>query len=199
MKTMRWYVAGILVLIWILAGRAVAAMPSKLEPGAKVPQFTLDDVDGKAHTLQEYLGNKFVVVMFIATQCPVSNAYNGRMVQLATDYAPKGVTFVAINSNKQEGTAEVREHAKAHGFTFAVLKDPENLVADAYSASVTPEIFLVDRSGVLRYHGRIDDNRDLQEVTTQDLRLALDALLAGKDVPRAETKAFGCTIKRVSK
>jgi peroxiredoxin len=190
-------VAGALVLACVLM--VSAATPPKLEVGTKVPSFSLKDAEGKDHKLEHFLDNKVVVIMFIATQCPVSNAYNERMKRLCEDYSGKGVAFVAINSNKQESIEEIRDHAKKSGFQFPVLKDVDNIVADSYGAQVTPEIFLVADKGILRYHGRIDDNRDVSDVTSQDLRVAIDALLSGKDVPRPETKAFGCSIKRVSK
>ncbi len=195
---MRTRAVGLVSLI-LAAGLLRAGAPAKLEPGSAVPAFSLADVDGKSHSLKEYLGGTYAVIMFIATQCPVSNAYNERMVALAHDYTARGVAFVGINSNKQESVDEIREHAKKHGFPFAVLKDNGNVVADEYGAQVTPEIFLVDSGGILRYHGRIDDNRDVSDVTSQDLRQALDALLAGKAVTRAETKSFGCSIKRVAR
>ena len=176
---------------------ARAGVPEKLAPGSKAPDFTLSDVQGKKYSLDESVKKGYVVVMFIATQCPVSNRYNERMTRLYSDYASKGLTFLAINSNKQESLEEVRDHAKTHGFQFPVLKDYENHVADAYGAQVTPEIYVIDGKGILRYHGRIDDSMYPDEVTSQDLRAALDALLTGKEVPRAETKAFGCSIKRV--
>lgn len=170
-----------------------------LKPGMQVPTFTLNDVEGHGHSLDEYLKEKYAVIMFIATQCPVSNAYNDRMVEVRKDYVSKGVEFVAINSNRQESVDEIREHSQKHGFAFPVLKDVDNTIADAYGAQVTPEIFVVDARGILHYHGRIDDSQETDEITSHDLRAALDALLAGKEVPRAETKAFGCTIKRVKK
>jgi peroxiredoxin len=142
--------------------------------------------------------NKAVAVLFIATQCPVSNAYNDRMAALGKDYAARGVAFVGINSNKAEPAAEVAEHAKAHGFSFSVVKDPGNKVADAYGAEKTPEVYVISPNGELLYHGRIDESRDdPKNVKSPDLRNALEAILSGKPVPAAETKAFGCTIKRV--
>ena len=136
--------------------------------------------------------------MFVATKCPVSNAYNTRMAALGKEYAAKGIAVVGINSNKTEPAAEVKEHAEKHGFTFPVLKDDGNKVADAYGATKTPEVFVLDPKGNLLYHGRIDENQDdPQGVKSPDLRNALDAVLAGRPVPAAETKAFGCTIKRV--
>jgi len=178
---------------------AVGGAPSSVSPGSKAPVFALKDVDGKEHSLDQYLKSKFVVVMFIATQCPISNDYNERMVKLHDQYASKDITFLGINPNKQESISEVKAHAAKNGFKFVVLKDANNVVADEYGAQVTPEIFVIDNKGVVRYHGRIDDSRDEDDIESRDLAAALDLLLVGKDVPKAETKAFGCSIKRVKK
>jgi peroxiredoxin len=163
----------------------------------KVGDFILDDYNGVKHALSEYKSSKAVVLMFIATQCPVSNGYNERMVQLYKDYSSKGVTFIGINANKQESVEEVRNHAKGHGFEFPVLKDWNNLIADKLDASVTPEIYVLNSSLEILYHGRIDDSQRENRVTSKDLRTALDRILAGKPVEVTETKAFGCSIKRI--
>ena len=179
-----------------LAGTALAEGPAV---GAKAPDFQLTTLDGKAFSLSEAVGGKTaVVVMFIATKCPYSNAYNDRMRDMAIAYGKQGIQFVGINSNKSEPADEVAAHARQHGFTFPLMKDPDNKVADLYAAGHTPEIFVVDRGGVLRYHGRIDENyENPSRVASPDLKNALDSLLAGKPVAKAETKAFGCSIKRV--
>jgi hypothetical protein len=104
-----------------------------------------------------------------------------------------------VNANRSEPASDVREHAKRMGFPFAVYKDPDNVLADRFDAQVTPESFVIDNSGAIRYHGSIDDNMNESRVRTRRLRAALDALLAGNPVPSTETKAFGCTIKRVRK
>jgi peroxiredoxin len=179
---------------------APAAPAADLRIGAPAPDFTLPSAaDGKTVALKELLAkNKAVAVVFVATKCPVSNAYNTRMAALGREYAAKGIPLVGINSNKTEPAAEVKEHAEKHGFTFTVLKDEGNRIADAYGATRTPEVFVVDPKGNLVYHGRIDENQDEpQNVKSPDLRNALEAILAGRPVPAAETKAFGCTIKRV--
>jgi peroxiredoxin len=163
----------------------------------KVENFTLKDYNGTKHSLTDYKSAKVIVLMFIATQCPVSNAYNERMVHLYNEYASKGVAFVGINANKQESVEEIKEHAKEHGFSFPVLKDNNNIIADKLSASVTPEIFVLNKKLEVLYHGRIDDSRRASDVKSEDLRTALDELLAGKPVAVAETKAFGCSIKRI--
>lgn len=185
--------AAAVILTWGIASADV-------EVGKKVEDFKLKDYNGKDRALSDYKGKKAVVLMFIATRCPVSNGYNERMARLDADYRDKGVQFIGINSNKQEPVEEVAKHAGEHGFKFPVLKDPDNVLADRFGAQVTPEIYVIDSKGVLRYHGYIDDDQyQKKEKSSQDLRVALDALLTGKPVSVERTKAFGCTIKRVSK
>jgi peroxiredoxin len=169
------------------------------EIGAAAPDFRLTTIAGQPVSLSEAArSHKAVVVMFIATKCPYSNAYNERMKSLAAEYEKQGVFFLGINSNKTEPEDEARAHAKAHGHTFAIAKDPDNKVADLYDAKHTPEVYVVAPDGTLKYHGRIDDNsEDASKVTSPDLKNALNALLAGKPIQNAQTKAFGCSIKRV--
>jgi peroxiredoxin len=183
----------------------VAAASAETQPmsapaiGAAAPEIKLTTLDGKPFTLSEAVrGKNAVAVIFIATKCPYSNAYNDRMRDMAIAYGKQGVLFVGINSNKSEPAEEVGAHGKQHGFTFPLMKDPDNKVADLYDARHTPEVFVVDGAGKLRYHGRIDENyEDPARVTSPDLKNALDAMIASKPIARAETKAFGCSIKRV--
>jgi peroxiredoxin len=193
MKTLRLGLA--------LLGIAAFALPTLADApaiGAAAPAFELKSVDGKPFSLADAeKSNAYVVLMFIATQCPYSNGYNDRMRDMAAAYAKKGVLFVGINSNNTESVEETAAHAKQHAFGFPVLKDPGNKVADLYDARRTPEVYVIGKDGKLLYHGRIDDNsNDASKVTSPDLKNALDALLAGQTVSKAETKAFGCTIKR---
>lgn len=180
----------------LLAQIALAASP---QVGAPAPVFTLTTVDGKTFSLTEAArSHKAVVVMFIATKCPYSNAYNDRMRDMAAAYEKQGILFAGINSNKSEPADEVIVHAKKHGLAFPIMKDPGNKVADLYDARHTPEIFVLDPEGKLRYHGRIDENyENASKVTSPDLKNALDAMLGGRAIAKAETKAFGCSIKRV--
>lgn len=164
-----------------------------------ITDFTLQDYSGNEYSLSDFRDSTAIVVMFIATQCPVSNDYNDRMVSLFEDYQPKGLAFVGINSNKQESVDEIKEHSRDHGFEFPVLKDWNNVIADQFGAAVTPEIFVLNSLFQVLYHGRIDNSRRESDVKSKDLRTALDEILAGRAVSNSETKAFGCTIKRVSK
>ncbi len=166
--------------------------------GKPAPDFTLPNVATGKHTSLDRLmpSSKAAVVMFISTRCPVSNAYNERMVSLAKKYSPLGVAFVGIDANSTEPTPEVAAFAKAKGFPFPVLKDAGDVAADKYKAHVTPETYVINDHGVLVYHGRIDNDMDTASVKTHELADALDATLAGKPVVKTQTKAFGCSIKR---
>jgi peroxiredoxin len=177
---------------------AVALFGQEFRLGSTVADFNVSDLKGNPVRFADLKGD-LTVVMFIATQCPVSNAYNERMKALYSEYSTKGVKFVAINANHSEPAAEVAEHATKHSFPFAVYKDPNNSVADRFGAQVTPETFVIDKAGVILYHGSIDDSQNPANIKMQGLRLALDSVMAGQTVAKAETKAFGCTIKRAKR
>ncbi len=167
--------------------------------GGKVASLKLQTLAGVPVQLQSMGGQNGTMLIFIATKCPVSNAYNERMAALAKDYTSRGFAVIGINPNVSEPADEVAKHAASNGLTFNIVKDPGNVVADYFGASFTPEVYLFDKEWTLRYHGHIDDSRNPTGITSQDARTAMDALQAGKPVPVAETKAFGCTIKRVAK
>jgi peroxiredoxin len=164
----------------------------------KAENFSLKDFNGKVHSLSDYKKSKAIVLMFIATQCPVSNAYNSRMVKLYNEYSKKDIAVIGINSNKQESADEIKDHSNKNGFKFPVLKDINNVVADKFGAGHTPEIFVLNSNYEILYHGRIDDSRDESEVESKDLAAALNEILSGEPVSNPKTKAFGCTIKRVN-
>jgi peroxiredoxin len=182
-------------IVALLAGILPA---QQFQVGSHVSDFSVSTLDGGKLSFASLRGTT-TVVAFVATQCPVSNAYNSRMNALYSDYTPKGVKFLFINSNATEPAAEVKAHAQRVGFAFPVQKDPNNVVADMFGAHATPEMFVIDSSGVIRYHGSIDDSQNEANVKTQRLRNALNAVLAGKTPEVPETKAFGCSIKRVQK
>jgi hypothetical protein len=98
--------------------------------------------------------------------------------------------------NFNESADEIKQHAADNGLTFIILKDVGNTIADRFDAQVTPEAYLLDASGKLIYHRRIDNSRSGDSITSSELRDAIESLLAGKVVENAEVKAFGCSIKR---
>ena len=187
----------LLVLVFVIASAALAGeVPAPPAIGSTIEEFSLPDVDGTEHSLKSLAGKNGTVLIFIAVQCPVSNAYNERMAKLAEDYKAKGIAVIGINANVAEDAAAVKAHAAEHNLSFTILKDPGNKIADKLGATVTPEAYFLDAHNRLLYHGRIDNSRNPAQVETSDLRNALDAALGDKPVEKTEAKAFGCTIKR---
>lgn len=187
-----------------------------LQIGETAPDFSLPGIDGKTHTLADYKDAKLLMVAFISNHCPSSHAAEGRMKQLITDTKGKGLVFVAINPNNPKGLSldelgyskyndsfeDMQKYAKDQGFDFPYLYDGETQsVAHAYGCLATPHVFLFDAEHKLRYKGRFDDSEyaDPSTVKSPDARIAVEALLAGKEVPVAVTKPHGCSTKWNSK
>ena len=198
------------------AGRGIQANVDHpvLPIGSPLPDFSLPGVDGKTHKASEYGGTKVLALVFESNHCPVSQLYEGRIEKLYEDYRRKGVTLVAINPNNPktvrldelgytdvtDSLPEMKLRARLRGITWPYLYDGDTQATSAkFGAVATPHIFIFDQDRKLRYQGRIDDNQREELVKTQDARNALDALLAGRPVPVAETTAFGCTTKWLSK
>lgn len=180
------------------SGRNGSDLPAPPAIGTTIDDFKLPDADGAEHSLKSLTGKNGAVIIFVATKCPVSNAYNDRMEKLAQDYKAKGINVIGINSNNTEPAAEVKSHAGEKHLTFTILKDDGNKIADRMGATRTPEAYVIDSSGKLVYHGRIDNSQNTANITSNDLREALDELLAGKPISKTGGAAFGCTIKRGS-
>jgi len=164
---------------------------------ARIDSISATDLQGKAVTIKT--SGKITAVLFVSTQCPVSNDYNERMTALYNEYSKKGVQFVFLNANSTEPASEVAKHAKDVGFSFPVYKDNNNAEADRFAAEFTPHVFAIGKNSEFVYKGGFDDARNAARVTKTYLKDALDAALAGKPPAAPETKAFGCTIKRVKK
>jgi peroxiredoxin len=191
----------LLALSLITACAAIAfgngnGMPGGISIGQPVADFKLPDVDGKEHSLESLKGKNGTVIIFLSAQCPVVRAYNERIEKLAEDYRARGVNVVGINSNVTESVEDIKRHISDNKFSFVVLRDNGNKVADMLDAQHTPETFFLDAGNKLVYHGRIDNNRNAEMVQSNDLRDAIDATLAGKPVAKTEAAAFGCSIKR---
>ena len=190
-----------LVVGWLIlvAGAAFASEAPRI--GRTVETFQLNDYQGNPHSLDDYRESKLVVLAFMGTECPLATIYAPRLSELAAEYAPQGVQFLAINSNRQDSTTKLSHYARTYGLTLPLLKDLGNALADQVGAERTPEVFVLDADRKVRYAGRIDDQYGVGyqrgEATRRDLAAALDELLAGSEVSVAETKAPGCLIGRV--
>jgi peroxiredoxin len=171
----------------------------KLNEQAK--PFTLPGIDDKSHSLSDYKGKEAVAVIFSCNHCPYVKAWEDRMVDIQRDYGPKGAQLIVINSNDvskvpDDSFPKMKERATEKGFNFPYLFDESQAIAQAYGAERTPEVFLFDRQGQLRYHGAIDDNYDDPgAVKDHYLRNALDAVLGTRPLSVATTQPRGCTIK----
>lgn len=201
------------VMVILTAGVvwSAPARPLTLRPGAQAPDFNLPGVDGKNYTLADFAEAEVLVVIFTSNHCPTARAYEGRMKKLTADYKDKGVTVVAVSSNDPcalridelawtdvgDTLEDMKIRAKDKKFNFPYLYDGDTQeVAKAYGPITTPHTFIFDKERKLRYVGRIDSSEWREKPDAkQDAREALDAILAGKEVPVARTRTFGCSIK----
>ncbi|HVT46590.1 MAG TPA: redoxin family protein [Vicinamibacterales bacterium] len=192
-------------------GRGIRPAEHPVLPiGSDLPSFTLPGIDGRTHSSREFTRTKLLAIVFESNHCPVSQLYEGRIEQLYKDYRSKGVTLVAINPNNAKAVRldelgytdvtdslpEMKIRAAFRGITWPYLYDGETQeLSMKFGAVATPHIFIFDEHHKLAYQGRIDDNQREDLVKSHDARNALDALLAGRPVPVANTRAFGCTTK----
>jgi peroxiredoxin len=181
--------------IMLAAGIARGATPI----GAAVDDFHLPDPQGREQALATLADGKPTVVAFLGAQCPIAKLYAARLEKLSADYGDR-VAFVAVMSNKQDSLEDIRAFVAQHELTFAVLKDQRNKVADTFGAERTPTVYLLDGERKVRYFGRVDDQYGVGVVRKaperEDLKLAIDEVLAGMPVATPMTKAAGCLIGR---
>lgn len=170
---------------------------------ATISDFRLPTMDGRAWSSAEAKDAKLLVVAFIGAECPLMQMYAPRLEKLAREYEPRGVRFVAIDSNTQDTPEEVAAFARKFGLTFPVLIDGDSKIADAFDAKRTPEVFVLDSSRTVRYRGPIDDQGRIGFVRLKPdhhhLAEAIEQLLMGKDVRQPELPAIGCLIGRKHK
>jgi peroxiredoxin len=173
-----------------------------LELGTPAPDFALPDTAGHTVRLADFKDARALLVMFICNHCPYVKHVQHELVRIARDYEPRGVRFVAISSNDVEhypddSPARMREERERVGYPFAYLYDESQAVAKAYRAACTPDFFLFDRNQRLVYRGQLDDSRPKNTipVTGEDLRAALEDVLAGKPVTAEQRPSIGCNIK----
>ena len=140
----------LLVLLPLAAPLAADSADRPASPvGRTIENFKLHDHLGAEHELAEWSDRKAVVVAFLGTECPLASLYGRRLAELAAEYAPRGVAFVGINSNRQDSLEEIGHYARSHEIEFPLLKDPGNKVADRFGAERTPEVFVLDANRVV--------------------------------------------------
>ncbi len=177
--------------------QAVDIDPSKLKA------IDLVDYRGKTWTLDEFKDNKILVVAFLGTECPLAKLYAERLQTLSAKYSDQGVEVIGVMSNRQDSLEEIASFANRQKLEYVILKDAGNKFADTLHAKRTPEVYLYDNKRELRYAGRIDDQYGIShardEPRRKDLQMAIDELLAGKEVSQPRTESAGCIIGRTKK
>lgn len=165
------------------------------EVGAKLESFLLSDLSNAPLSLQSYSGN-IVVLVFWSFKCPVSLEYDERVEKLQKKYSDRGVVVRGV-SPMDNNADEIRMNAKNLRIQYPIMMDPEGNLSEKLGVTHTPELFILDKSSVLRYRGALDNNKKPGEsgrvAYAED---AVDAILAGRAITNPETKPFGCSIKR---
>ena len=181
-----------------------------LDIGAQAPDFHLIGTDGKWYTLEDFELSKILVVLFTCNHCPTAQAYEDRIIQVVNDYGEKDVAFVAISPNSPLGLLygelgytdlddsyeSMQIRARDKGYNFPYLYDGDTEEASIkYGPEATPHAFVFNQDRLLAYRGRLDGNEKPGTGNAEDLRAALDELLADKEVSNSETRTFGCSTK----
>jgi peroxiredoxin len=206
--------AVIILLIQLFFSRGFSQQshpePKTLEPGAKAPDFTLPGVDGKYYSLKDFDKAKVLVVIFSCNHCPTAQAYEDRIISLANDYSSKGVAVAVISSNSVKALNyselgytdlgdsfdEMKIRSAEKHFPYPYLYDGDDQkCALTYGPVATPHCFAFDQGRILRYSGRVDGSEKPGTGRGEDIRNAIDAILAGEPVKNPVTKVFGCSIK----
>ena len=167
------------------------------------PDSKMKDISGKEVSFKDAMKKNGLLVMFSCNTCPVVGKYQSRTLETAKFATDNGIGVILLNSNEAtrsggESFDDMKEYGKDQGYLFSYVVDKNSAMADAFGATRTPEVFLFDKSGKLVYHGAIDDNaNDPGEVTRKHAKIAIEEMVAGKNVSTTKTRFVGCTIKRL--
>ena len=180
----------------------VKTLSTMLSLGTKAPDFSLVNVDGKTVSLADFEGATALLVIFMCNHCPFVKHVADHLAGLAAEYMARDVAVVGISSNDvanypADSPEQMVAEAEARGYTFPYLYDESQEVAYAYRAACTPDFYVFDSDQKLFYRGQMDSSRPDSgiPVTGEDLRAALDAVLAGQPHPENQQPSLGCNIK----
>ncbi|OFY62121.1 MAG: redoxin [Bacteroidetes bacterium RBG_13_42_15] len=193
-----------------VSSQTTSPEPKTIEPGSKAPDFSLLGVDGKNYSLRDFDKAKVLVIIFSCNHCPTAQAYEDRIISIAGEYKPKGVDIVMISPNSGKALnyselgysdmgdsyEDMRIRAADKKFPFPYLYDGDDQKSALdYGPVATPHCFVFDSDRILRYAGRVDGSEKPGTGKGEDLRNAIDAVIAGLPVKNPVTKVFGCSIK----
>lgn len=167
-------------------------MDSVIKNGSPVPEFVMTDLEGRQHTLADFTG-KVVILVFWSAECPWSTRADGALKHMLETWG-EDVVLLPVASNANETEQEIRQAASERGVSLLML-DSQQEIARLFGAKITPEVFVFDQDGILRYMGGFDNaNFRSPEPTHNYLWEAVESVLAGERPTPAATKAYGCTI-----
>ena len=177
-------------------------LSTMLELGTAAPPFSLPDTQGRTISLEDFKDAQALLVVFMCNHCPYVIHIRDALAALAREYQPRGLAMVGISANDVEkypddSPQKMAEEVVTAGYTFPYLYDQDQRVAQAYRAACTPDFFLFDAQRRLVYRGQFDDSRPGNNVpvTGRDLRAAIDAVLARRQVNPDQKPSLGCNIK----
>jgi peroxiredoxin len=183
----------------------MAAENNQLNLNTPILDFRLPATDGKEYSPSDFLDADILIIIFMCNHCPYVKAVISRFIKLQKEYYDKGVRFLGINSNDDEGYPEdsfekMKEFYKEWNMNFPYLRDKTQEVAKKFEAICTPDIYVYNKKRILKYRGRLDDNwKDESQVTSHDLKDAIDGLLSGKENIENQKTSIGCSIKWINK
>lgn len=171
-----------------------------LAVGEAAPAARLPDTGGDTHSLGPDDDAPATVIVFTCNHCPYALAWHDRLVDAGRDYADRGVRFLMVNSNDAEryprdSYSAMQARVSQEEWPFPYLHDESQDVARDFGARTTPDVFVLDDTGTLRYRGAPDGDHSDPALQAAWLRDALDDLLAGREVARPETEPVGCSVK----
>ncbi len=183
----------------------ISALSDPLAIGSSIPspESKMKDISGKEIAFKDAMKKNGLLVMFSCNTCPVVRKYQSRTLETGKFAIDNEIGVIVLNSNeatRDEGDSfdDMKQYAKDQGYNFSYVLDKNSVMADAFGATRTPELFLFDKNGKLVYHGAIDDNPNgPDKVTRQHAQLAMQEMVSGKTVSTATTRFTGCSIKRI--
>ncbi|MGY8767661.1 MAG: thioredoxin family protein [Pirellulales bacterium] len=180
----------------------VKTASTMLPLGTQAPDFSLINVDSKMVSLSDFAGSPALVMIFMCNHCPFVKHLAGPLARFGQEYQSKGAAVVAISSNDvenypQDSPEQMVHEAEDQGYTFPYLYDEDQAIAKAYKAACTPDFYVFDADQKLVYRGQFDSSRpgNGMDITGEDLRKAVDTVLAGEAVSEDQTPSIGCNIK----
>jgi thiol-disulfide isomerase/thioredoxin len=191
----RWHAFRVVPLLSVVIAAAWLALSASSSPSAQNTGF---DLAGNPVDPLKWAGGKVVVLVFVRTDCPVSNRYAPTIQKLSTEHVSKAV-FWLVYPSKAESAEAIRKHEREYGYKIPALRDPQHVLVRESKVEITPEVAVFDANRHLVYHGRIDNlyediGRARSAATTHELEDAIVAAISGKSVDVSATHGVGCYI-----